>query len=165
MSKMIEGKMIDKRIEGSHTAGDARFGIVAGRFNEPITKRLLSGALEALEQHGVNLDDVTVAWCPGAVEIPLVAQTMAETGSFDAVVCLGAVIRGATPHFEMVCSAASRGTTDVALATGIPILFGVLTTDTPEQAFERSAPGTGNKGAAAAVAAIEMVHLLREIKA
>lgn len=151
-------------LTGSHDAGEARFGVVVSRFNEPVTERLLAGALEALEAHGVDMDQTTVAWCPGAVEIPLVARKLAGTGSYDAIICIGAVIRGETPHFDAVCHAASDGTARTALDMGLPIVFGVLTTDTAEQALARSGGKKGNKGTDAAVAAIEMVNLLREIE-
>ncbi len=150
-------------VTGSQDAGAARFGVVASRFNEPVTERLLAGALEALASRGADMDRVTVAWCPGAVEIPLVARKLAGTGSYDAIICLGAVIRGETPHFEAVCHAASYGATRTALDLGLPVAFGVLTTDTAEQALARSGGAKGNKGADAAVAAIEMVNLLRDV--
>ncbi|MEX0601649.1 MAG: 6,7-dimethyl-8-ribityllumazine synthase [Rhodothermales bacterium] len=152
-----------KTIEGSHVAGDARFAIVVSRFNELVTERLLSGALDTLRRHGANVDEATVVWCPGAVEIPLVAKKLAESGAYDAVICLGAVIRGATPHFDLVCSSVTSGTTQATLETGVPVIFGVITTDTIEQALERAGSKAGNKGADAAVAAIEMVNLLRQI--
>lgn len=151
-------------LTGSHDAGKARFGVVVSRFNEPVTERLLAGALEALEAHGADMDQITVAWCPGAVEIPLVARKLAGTGSYDAIICIGAVIRGETPHFDVVCHAASDGTARIALEMGLPIIFGVLTTDTAEQALARSGGNKGNKGTDAAVAAIEMVNLLRKIE-
>jgi 6,7-dimethyl-8-ribityllumazine synthase len=154
-----------RTIKGSHNAADARFGIVASRFNELVTDRLLAGALEALERHGTDIDAVTVAWCPGAIEIPLVARKLADSGSYDAVICLGAVIRGATAHFDLVCNAVTSGTSRVALETGVPVIFGVLTTDTVEQALKRAGSKAGNKGSDAAVAAIEMVSLLRQITA
>lgn len=152
-----------RTIEGSHVVDDARFGIVVSRFNELVTERLLEGALDALKRHGADLDDVTVVRCPGAVEIPLVATKLAETGSYDAVICLGAVIRGATPHFDLVCNAVTSGTTRTTLETGVPVVFGVITTDTVEQALERAGTKSGNKGSDAAVAAIEMVNVLRAI--
>lgn len=154
-----------RTIKGSHLAGDARFAVVVSRFNELVTERLLAGALDALERQGADVDDATVVWCPGAVEIPLVAKKLAETGEFDAVICLGAVIRGATPHFDLVCSAVTSGTTQATLETGIPVIFGVITTETVEQALERAGSKSGNKGSDAALAAIEMVNLLREISA
>lgn len=150
-------------IEGNHVAPDADFGIVVSRFNEFITTKLLDGALDALRRHGVDSDRVTVAWCPGSVEIPLVAKTMAASGKYAAVVTLGAVIRGETSHYDLVCSAVSGGTAQASLETGVPIIFGVITTDTVEQAVARAGSKAGNKGADAAVAAIEMVNLLRQL--
>ncbi len=150
-------------IEGNAVAGDARFGVVVSRFNRFVTERLLEGALDAFRRHGADMDRVTVAWCPGSVEIPLVAKKLAESESYDAVICLGAVIRGETTHYDLVCSAVASGTSQVSLETGIPIVFGVITTDTVEQALERAGTKSGNKGADAAVAAIEMVNLLREL--
>ncbi len=148
-------------IEGTLQAGDARFAIVVSRFNEFITEKLLAGALDALKRHGADMDSVSVAWCPGAFEAPLVVKKMAATGDYDAVICLGAVIRGATPHFEYVAGQAASGIAQVMLQTGIPVSFGVLTTDTIEQAIERAGTKAGNKGAEAAVSAIEMVNLLK----
>ena len=150
-----------KYIKGNLLPGNARFAIVVSRFNEFITEKLLEGALDALERHGADLDNVTVAWCPGAFESPLVIKKLAETGNYDAVVCLGAVIRGATTHFDFVAGQAASGATSVALETGVPVLFGVLTTDTIEQAIERAGTKAGNKGAEAAVAAIEMVNVVK----
>ncbi len=141
--------------------GEARFAIVVSRFNEFITQKLLEGALDALERHGADMDAITVAWCPGAFESPLVIKKLAETGRYDAVICLGAVIRGATTHFDFVAGQAASGASAVALETGVPVLFGVLTTDTIEQAIERAGTKAGNKGAEAAVAAIEMVNVLK----
>ena len=155
-----------RTIEGSLDAGgDRRFAVVVSRFNDLVTERLLEGALDALKRHGADLEEVTVAHCPGAVEIPLVAKKLAESGSYDAVICLGAVIRGATPHFEYVSSSVTSGTAQATLETGVPIIFGVITTDTVEQALERAGTKAGNKGSEAAVAAIEMVNLLGEIGA
>lgn len=150
-------------LEGNAVANDARFGIVVSRFNRFITERLLAGALDAFRRHGADMDRVTIAWCPGAIEIPLVAKKMAEAESYDAVVCLGAIIRGETTHYDLVCSSVSSGTATVSLESGIPVIFGVLTTETVEQALERAGTKSGNKGADAAVAAVEMVNLLREI--
>ena len=147
-------------IKGSLVPGDARFAIVVSRFNEFITQKLLEGAMDALERHGADLAAVTVAWCPGAFEAPLVVKTMAETGDYDAVICLGAVIRGATTHFDFVAGQAASGAMAASLDTGVPVLFGVLTTDTIEQAIERAGTKAGNKGAEAAVAAIEMVNVM-----
>lgn len=149
-------------IKGSLQPGDARFAIVVSQFNEFITQKLLEGALDALERHGANMDAITVAWCPGAFEAPLVIKKLAQTGNYDAVICLGAVIRGATTHFDFVAGQAASGATSAALDTGVPVLFGVLTTDTIEQAIERAGTKAGNKGAEAAIAAIEMVNVLKE---
>lgn len=143
----------------------ARYAVVAGRFNDAITRRLLDGALDAFARHGADPDAVDVAWCPGAYEIPLVARALAETERYDAVVCLGAVIRGATAHFDFVAGGAASGCQRVALDTGVPVLFGVLTVDTIEQAWERAGTKAGNKGAEAAAAAIEMVSLQSRIAA
>ena len=150
-------------IEGNRVAEDADFGIVVSRFNELITEKLLDGALDALRRHGADMDRVTVAWCPGSVEIPLVAKKMAASGRFTGVITLGAVIRGETSHYDLVCNAVSGGTAQASLETGVPIIFGVITTDTIEQALERAGTKSGNKGADAAVAAIEMINLLRQL--
>ncbi len=148
---------------GSLTAENKRFAVVVARFNDFITDRLLVGAREAFRRHGVPEDNVDVAHVPGAMEIPLVAQTMAASGAYAAVVCLGAVIRGATPHFEDVSGQAASGIASAARETGVPILFGVLTTDTIEQAIERAGTKSGNKGYDVAVDAIEMASLLDQI--
>ncbi len=150
-------------VEGNLVADDASFAVVVSRFNTFITERLLDGALDALERHGADMDRVTVAWCPGADEMPLVARKLADSGAYDAVICLGAVIRGATPHFDLVAGQVAGGVSRVALDTGVPVLFGVLTTDTIEQAVERAGTKAGNKGAEAAVGAIEMINLLRQL--
>lgn len=150
--------------EGHMTASGHRFALVVSRFNEFITERLLEGALDALKRHGANMDDVVVARCPGSVEVPLVAKKLAETGRYDAIVCLGAVIRGATIHFDLVASAVATGSSQVAMQTGIPVVFGVLTTDTIEQAIERAGTKAGNNGAEAALTAIEMANLMRRIE-
>jgi len=149
--------------EGGLTGTGLRFGIVVSRFNEFVTSRLLAGATDVLRRHGVAEADIDVAWVPGSFEIPLVAQRMAATGRYDAVICLGAVIRGATPHFDYVAGAAATGVAQVGLQTGVPVIFGILTTDTVEQAIERAGTKAGNKGAEAATAAIEMANLLREL--
>ena len=150
--------------EGALVSPDgARYAVVAGRFNEAITRRLLEGALDALVRHGADAEAVDVAWCPGAFEIPLVAQRLAETERYDAVICLGAVIRGATAHFDYVASGAASGCQQAALQTGVPVLFGVLTVDSIEQAWERAGTKAGNKGAEAAAAAVEMVNLTAQI--
>ena len=151
--------------EGSLVAPEgARFGVVCSRFNDTITRRLLDGALDALTRHGVDADATDVAWCPGAFEIPVVARALAESGRYDAVVCLGAVIRGATSHYDYVAGGVASGIQRVAAETGVPVLFGVLTVDTLEQAVERSGTKAGNKGAEVAVGAVEMVNLLRRIR-
>jgi 6,7-dimethyl-8-ribityllumazine synthase len=150
--------------EGNLIGTGLRIGIVAGRFNEFVTAKLLSGALDALKRHGVEEENVSVAWVPGAFEIPLIAQKMAASGRYDAVITLGAVIRGATPHFEYVSAEVSKGVAAISLKTGVPTIFGVLTVDTIEQAIERAGTKAGNKGWEAAVSAIEMANLLREIE-
>ena len=150
-------------IEGQLLARDASFALVVSRFNAFISEKLLDGALDALRRHGADMDRVTVAWCPGAFEIPLVARKIAGKGEADAVICLGAVIRGATSHYDLVAGEAAKGVAQASLATGVPVIFGVLTTDTIEQAVERAGTKAGNKGADAAVAAIEMVNLLRQL--
>jgi len=150
--------------EGGITGQGRRIGIVVARFNEFITKELLAGALLALRRHGVAEGDVDVAWVPGAFELPLVAQTMARTGHYAAIIALGAVIRGATPHFDYVAGQAASGIAAAALATGVPVLFGVLTAETIEQAIERAGSKAGNRGYDAAVAALEMADLLRQLR-
>jgi 6,7-dimethyl-8-ribityllumazine synthase len=150
-------------LEGDLVVRDARFGIVVSRFNDFITEALLDGALEALRRHGADLDVVTVARCPGSMEIPLVAQRMARSGDYDAVIALGAVIRGATTHYDYVCSGVTSGTMRASLDTDVPVIFGVITTETIEQAIERAGTKAGNKGADAALAAVEMVNLLRQM--
>lgn len=150
--------------EGHLVSKGASYGIVAGRFNEFISSKLLSGALDALKRHGVQDDEVSVAWVPGAFEIPLMAQKMSESGRFDAVITLGAVIRGSTPHFDYVCSEVAKGVSAINLKTGVPTIFGVLTTDSIEQAVERAGTKAGNKGWEAAVTAIEMANLVKQFK-
>ena len=149
--------------EGRLDASGLRIGLLASRFNETITKSLLDGALSALRRHGLDDASITVAWVPGAFELPLAAKRLAASGDFDAVVCLGAVIRGATTHYDYVCSQAASGIARASLDTGVPIIFGVLTTETIEQAIERSGTKAGNKGFDSAVAAIEMADLLRQL--
>jgi len=149
--------------EGHLGASQLRFGIVVSRFNELVTRQLLAGALDCLRQHGAEDERVSAVWVPGAFEIPVVAQRLARSGSVDAVVCLGAVIRGATPHFEYVAAQAATGVARAALVTGTPIIFGVLTTNTVEQAIERAGAKAGNKGFDAAMAAIEMASLLAHL--
>ena len=152
-----------KTYEGKLVAEGLRFAVVVSRFNGFITSKLLEGALDAIVRHGALRQDVDIAWVPGAFEIPLVARKLAESKAYDAVICLGAVIRGATPHFDYVANEVSKGIATVALSTGMPIVFGVLTTDTIEQAVERAGTKAGNKGFDAAVTAIEMANLLREL--
>jgi 6,7-dimethyl-8-ribityllumazine synthase len=150
-------------VEGNLVSSGKRFGIAVSRFNEFISSKLLGGALDALRRHGVKDEDITVAWVPGAYEIPVVVKRMAESGKYDAVIAVGAVIRGSTPHFDYVAAEVSKGVAQVGLQSGVPVLFGVLTTDTIEQAVERAGTKAGNKGADAAVAAIEMVNLLEQL--
>lgn len=150
--------------EGMCVSQQMRVGIVAARFNEFITSKLLGGALDGLKRHDVPEDCVDVAWVPGAFEIPLIASKMAKTGTYDAVICLGAVIRGSTSHYDYVCSEVSKGVAAISLENGIPVMFGVLTTDNIEQAIERAGSKAGNKGYECAVGAIEMVNLIREIE-
>lgn len=152
-----------KQYEGRLDGSGLRMALVVGRFNSFISERLVDGALDALLRHGVADDDISVARVPGAFEIPLVARKLAESGKFDAVICLGAVIRGSTPHFDYVSAEVSKGIASVGLASGVPVIFGVLTTDSIEQAIERAGTKAGNKGFDAAVSAIEMVNLLKEI--
>lgn len=151
---VFEGKLISQNI---------KVGIVCARFNEFITSKLLAGAQDALERHEVKDEDIDVAWVPGAFEIPLVAKKMAESGRYDTVICLGAVIRGNTSHYDYVCNEVSKGVAQVGLSSGIPVMFGVVTTENIEQAIERAGTKAGNKGYDSAMAAIEMVNLLREL--
>lgn len=152
-------------IEGMLTGRDKRFAIVLARFNEFVGGKLLDGARDALLRHEVSEDAIDLVWVPGAFEIPVVARRLATTGRYDAVICLGAVIRGATPHFDYVAAEVSKGIAHASLETGVPVIFGVLTTDTIEQAIERAGIKAGNKGFDAAVAAIEMANVLRQIEA
>lgn len=152
-----------KTMEGMFQGEGLKIGIIVGRFNELIGSKLLGGALDGLKRHGVLEEDIHLAWAPGAFEIPLVAQKMANSGKYDAVITLGAVIRGATPHFDVVSNEVSKGVAQVSLATGVPVIFGVLTTDTIEQAIERAGTKAGNKGFEAAMTAIEMANLLKNI--
>ena len=149
--------------EGNIVAKDVKIGIVAARFNEFITSKLLSGAVDGLTRHDVKEEQIDVAWVPGAFEIPLIAQKMAQSGKYDAVICLGAVIRGATTRYDYVCAEVSKGIAQISLQTGVPVMFGVLTTDTIEQAIERAGSKAGNKGFDCAAGAIEMINLLRRI--
>lgn len=152
-----------KTFEGKLIAQNIKIGIVAARFNEFITTKLLSGAMDGLLRHDVNEDDVHVAWVPGAFEIPLIASKMAKSGKYDAVICLGAVIRGSTSHYDYVCNELSKGIAAVSLGSGVPVLFGVLTTENIEQAIERAGTKAGNKGYDCAESAIEMVSLIRKM--
>ncbi|KJS01224.1 MAG: 6,7-dimethyl-8-ribityllumazine synthase [Peptococcaceae bacterium BRH_c4a] len=155
MVKVFEGHLLGQGL---------RFGLVVGRFNEFITNKLMSGALDALKRHGVEDQDVEVAWVPGAFELSVVAGKMVSLGRFDAVICLGAVIRGATPHFDYVASEVSKGVAKVGLDSGVPVIFGVITADTIEQAIERAGTKAGNKGWDAGVTAIEMANLIKGIE-
>ena len=150
-------------LEGNLTAEGLKFGIVVARFNEFITTKLLGGALDTLHRHGAKDEDVDAAWVPGAFEIPLAAKKMAESGKYDAVICLGAVIRGSTSHYDYVCNEVSKGVAQVGMSTGVPTIFGVVTTENIEQAIERAVTKAGNKGADGAMAAMEMANLLKNI--
>ena len=150
-------------LEGSLRADGKKFGIIVARFNSFISERLLEGALDTLQRSGANGNDIDVARVPGAYELPLVALKMAKSGKYDAVICLGVVIRGATPHFDLVINEAAKGIAQVGMETGLPVLFGVLTTDNIEQAIERAGSKAGNKGAECALAAIEMINLLGQM--
>ena len=150
-------------IEGKLLAEGHKIAIVAGRFNEIITNKLLGGAIDAFKRHGGDENNIDLAWVPGSFEIPLVAKKMAESKKYDAVICLGAVIRGATAHFEMVANETTKGIATASLQTGVPVIFGVLTTDNIEQAVERAGSKAGNKGFEAVTTAIEMVNLLKQI--
>ncbi|QTH44800.1 6,7-dimethyl-8-ribityllumazine synthase [Cohnella sp. LGH] len=154
MSIVYEGHLVSKGL---------KYAIVVGRFNEFISSKLLGGALDALKRHGAEDSEVEIAWVPGAFEIPLIAQKLAESGKYDAVITLGAVIRGSTPHFDYVCNEVAKGVAAISLKTGVPTIFGVLTTDSIEQAVERAGTKAGNKGWDAATTAIEMANLTRAI--
>ncbi|MBM4019141.1 MAG: 6,7-dimethyl-8-ribityllumazine synthase [Planctomycetes bacterium] len=151
--------------QGQLVAGKHRFGIVVSRFNEFITSKLLAGCLDALQRHGADPDAVDVAWTPGSFEMPMVAKRMAESGRYAAVICLGAVIRGSTPHFDYIAAQVAKGVAQVGMKTGVPTVFGVITSDTLEQAIERAGTKSGNKGADAAAIAIEMANLLDQLGA
>ena len=153
-----------KRFEGKLVSENIRVGVVRARFNDFIVSRLLAGCEDTLLRHGVREEDIAVAWVPGAFEIPLIASKMAKSGKYDAVIALGAVIRGSTSHYDYVCSEVSKGVAQVALNSDIPVMFGVLTTDTIEQAVERAGTKAGNKGSECAQGAIEMVNLIRELE-
>lgn len=151
---VFEGKVVSENI---------KIGIIAARFNEFITSKLLGGALDGLKRHNVNENDIDVAWVPGAFEIPLIAKKMANSGKYDAVICLGAVIRGSTSHYDYVCNKVSKGIATVSMNSDIPVMFGVVTTENIEQAIERAGTKAGNKGYDCALGAIEMVNLIREM--
>lgn len=150
-----------KLLEGNVIGTGLKVGIVAARFNEFIVGKLVSGAQDALVRHGIDTDDIEIAWVPGAFEIPLIAQKMAQSGKYDMVLCLGAVIRGSTSHYDLVCNECAKGVAQVSLASGIPVLFGVVTTDTIEQAIERAGTKAGNKGYDVACSGIEMANLIK----
>lgn len=154
--RIYEGKLVSK---------DVKIGIIAARFNEFITSKLLGGAVDALKRHDVDEENIEVAWVPGAFEIPLIASKMAKSKKYDAIICLGAVIRGNTTHYNYVCSEVSKGIAHVSLNSDIPVMFGVITTENIEQAIERAGTKVGNKGFDCAVGAIEMINLIREIEA
>ncbi|WP_318713906.1 6,7-dimethyl-8-ribityllumazine synthase [Treponema sp.] len=154
--KILEGKMVAGK-------GSMKVGIAAARFNEFIVSKLIGGARDGLLRHDVSEDDIDLAWVPGAFEIPVVAKKMAESKKYDAIICLGAVIRGSTSHYDYVCAEVSKGVAQVSMSAGIPVMFGILTTDTIEQAIERAGTKAGNKGYECALGAIEMVNLLKEI--
>lgn len=154
-----------KTLEGNVIGKDLKIGIVAARFNEFIVSKLIGGAEDALVRHGVDTDHIELAWVPGAFEIPMIARRMAKSGKYDAVLCLGAVIKGSTSHYDYVCAEVSKGIAQVGLETGVPTLFGVLTTDNIEQAIERAGTKAGNKGYDAACSAIEMVNLIKTMEA
>lgn len=149
--------------EGNLVANDIKIGIVVARFNEFITSKLLSGALDNLKRENVNEKDIEIAWVPGAFEIPLIAKKLANTQKYDAIITLGAVIKGSTPHFDYVCSEVSKGVAQISLQSELPVIFGVLTTNNIEEAIERAGTKAGNKGADAAFSAIEMINLIKEI--
>ena len=153
-----------KTYEGSLVGSDLKIGIVVARFNDFITSKLLDGAIGTLKRHGVSEENIDTAWVPGAFEIPLIAQKMAVDDAYDAVITLGTVIRGATPHFDYVCNEAAKGVASASIQSGKPVIFGILTTDTIEQAVERSGTKAGNKGADAAVSAIEMANMVKMIE-
>lgn len=152
-----------RMIEGQLNAKGKKFGIVVSRFNEMISKSLLSGAFDCLARHGANEDEITVAFVPGSFEIPMTAKKMAESEKYDAIICLGAVIRGATPHFEYIAAEVSKGIASVAMDSGVPVIFGIITSDSIEQAFERAGTKSGNKGWDAALNAIEMADLINKL--
>lgn len=150
-------------IEGKYLGNELRIGIVASRFNEFIVSKLIGGAEDCLLRHDVKSDNIDLAWTPGAFEIPVVAQKMAQSGKYDGIICLGAVIRGATSHYDYVCAEVSKGIATVSLQTGVPVMFGVVTTDTIEQAIERAGTKAGNKGYDCAMSVIEMINLMKQL--
>ena len=152
-----------KTLKGIYCGKEIKIGLVASRFNEFIVSKLVGGAEDCLKRHGVEDDNITLAWVPGAYEIPLIAQKMAKSGKYDAVICLGAVIRGATSHYDYVCNEVSKGIAQVSMASDIPVLFGVVTTDSIEQAIERAGTKAGNKGYDCAMSALEMVNLIKNL--
>ncbi len=152
-----------KTFEGMLLGEGLRFGVVVSRFNEFFSEKLLGGACDALRRHGVSDDDIEVAWVPGAFEIPMVAQKLAQTKQYDAIICLGVVIRGGTPHFEYIAAEVTKGIASVGLGNGLPVIYGIITADTLEQAIERAGAKVGNRGFDAAVNAIEMANLLKGI--
>ncbi|AMD94360.1 6,7-dimethyl-8-ribityllumazine synthase [Leptotrichia sp. oral taxon 847] len=152
-----------RTLEGKYNGKGLKIGIVAGRFNEFITSKLVAGAVDALKRNDVNDDDIDVAWVPGAFEIPLITKKMAESKKYDAILALGAVIKGATPHFDYVCAEVSKGVAQISLHTGLPVMFGVLTTNNIEEAIERAGTKAGNKGSDVAFGALEMIDLIKNI--
>ena len=152
-----------KKFEGKFNGGGVKIGIVAGRFNEFITSKLVGGAVDVLKRNDVNDEDIDIAWVPGAFEIPLITKKMAESKKYDAIITLGAVIKGSTPHFDYVCAEVSKGVAQISLQTGLPIMFGVLTTNNIEEAIERAGTKAGNKGSDVAFGALEMIDLIKNI--
>ena len=152
-----------KVLEGKLVAGKGKFAIVASRFNEFIVSKLISGAEDTFVRHGVDTDDITLVWVPGAFELPLAAMKLAQSGKYSAIVCLGTVIRGSTSHYELVCNEAAKGIAQVGLKTGVPVTFGVVTTENIEQAIERAGTKAGNKGADAALTALELANLMPQL--
>ena len=156
-------EIVMKTLEGKLVAEGMKVGIVASRFNEFIVSKLVSGAVDGLVRHNVNDDDISIAWVPGAFEIPVIADKMAKSGKYDAVICVGAVIRGATSHYDYVCNEVSKGIAQASMNSGVPVLFGILTTDSIEQAIERAGTKAGNKGYDCALSAIEMFNLMKQL--
>ena len=150
-----------KVLEGNYCGKGLKIGLIGSRYNEFIVSKLIGGAEDCLTRHGVESDDISLAWVPGAFEIPVIAKKMAESGKFDAIICLGAVIRGATSHYDYVCNEVSKGVAQVSMTSGIPVLFGIVTTDTIEQAIERAGTKAGNKGYDCAMSALEMINLIK----